>query len=144
MIRIEALVQETGLGVHTVSVHLLLYQALFLSCMLFNSQAWSSIREADIEKLEKIQLKCLKRILQVPRSTANSFVFLEFGELPVRYIIDKNQLNFLYHIYHLKDDDPVKVMWENMKLFTEEKNWWYRVKRLLTIFFFGTLTTIGC
>ena len=132
MIRIEALVQETGLGVHTVSVHLLLYQALFLSCMLFNSQAWSSIREADIEKLEKIQLKCLKRILQLPRSTANSFVFLEFGELPVRYIIDKNQLNFLYHIYHLKDDDPVKVMWENMKLFTEEKNWWYRVKRLLT------------
>ena len=57
MVRIEALVQETGLGVHTVSVHLLLYQALFLSCMLFNSQAWSTIKEVDIEKLEKIQLK---------------------------------------------------------------------------------------
>ena len=59
-------------------------------------------------------------------------MFLEFGELPARYIIDKNQLNFLYHIYHLKDDDPVKLMWENMKLFPEEKNWWYRVQGLLS------------
>ena len=122
MVRIEALVQETGLGVHTVSVYLLLYQALFLSCVLFNSQAWSNIKESDIEKLEKIQLRCLKKILQLSRSTANSFVFLEFGELPIRYIIDRNQLNFLHRIYHLEEDDPVKVMWENMKKFTEEKN----------------------
>ena len=123
MVRIEALVQETGLGVHTVSVHLLLYQALFLSCMLFNSQAWSTIKEVDIEKLEKIQLKCLKKILQLPRSTANSFVFLEFGELPIRYIVDRNQLNFLYHIYHLKQDDPVRIMWEMMEKLPGEKNW---------------------
>ena len=132
MVRIEALVQETGLGVHTVSVHLLLYQALFLSCMLFNSQAWSTIKEVDIEKLEKIQLKCLKKILQLPRSTANSFVFLEFGELPIRYIVDRNQLNFLYHIYHLKQDDPVRIMWEMMEKLPGEKNWWSRVKGLLT------------
>ena len=132
MVRIEALINEAGLGIHTVSVHLLLYQALFLSCITFNSQAWSTIKEVDLEQLEKIQLKCLKKILKLPRSTANSFVFLEFGELPIRCIIDKNQLNFLYHIYHLKEDDPVKIMWQMMEKLTGEKNWWERVKGLLS------------
>ena len=132
MVRIEALVRETGLGVHTVSVYLLLYQALFLSCITFNSQAWSNIKEADLDQLEKLQLRCLKKILQLPRSTANSFVFLEFGELPIRYIIDRNQLTFLYHVYHLQEDDPVRIMWEMMKKLPGEKNWWGRVKGLLT------------
>ena len=58
-------------------------------------------------------------------------MLLEFGELPLRYIIDKNQLNFLYHIYHLKDDDPVRIMWQMMDKLTGEKNWWERVKGLL-------------
>ena len=132
MVRIEALVKETGLGVHTVSVHLLLYQALFLSCITFNSQAWSNIKETDMDQLEKMQLKCLKKILQLPRSTTNSFVFLEFGEVPIRYIIDRNQLSFLHHIVHLEDDDPVKVMWQQMKRFVGEKNWWFRVQGLMT------------
>ena len=132
MVRIEALVSETGLGVHSVSVHLLLYQSLFLSCVTFNSQAWSTIKETDIEQLEKMQLKCLKRILQLPRSTTNSFIFLEFGEMPIRYIIDRNQLSFLHHIFHLDNNDPVKLMWEVMKRLVGEKNWWHRVKGLLT------------
>ena len=131
MIRIEALVNETGLGVHTVNVHLLLYQSLFISCLLFNSQAWSNIKETDLLRLEKIQVKCLKRILQLPRSTANSFVYLEFGKLPVRYIIERNQLNFLHHIIHLDIEDPVRVMLEKMKKFSGELNWWNKVVKLM-------------
>ena len=128
MIRAEALVRETSLGVYTISVHLLLYQSLFLSSMTFNSQAWSNLKESDIKELEKLQLKCLKKILQVPGSTTNSFTFLEFGQLPVRYIVHRNQLNFLHHIVHLDEDDPVKRMWESQRKLNGEKNWWYGVE----------------
>ena len=132
MVQIEAILREADLGIHTVSVHLLLYQTLFLSCTLFNSQAWSSIKEADIMKLEKIQLKCLKKILHMATSITNSLIFLELGELPLGYIVDRNQLNFLHHIYHLENNDPVRVMWEAMNNLTGEKNWWSRVKGLMT------------
>ena len=131
MIRIEALVNETGLGVHTVNVHLLLYQSLFISCLLFNSQAWSNIKDNDLVRLEKLQVKCLKKILQLPQSTANSFVYLEFGKLPIRYIIERNQLTFLHHIMHLDIEDPVRVMLEKMKKFSGEINWWNRVVKLV-------------
>ena len=128
MVRIEALIRETELGVHTVNVHLLLYRALFLSCTLFNSQVWRNLSEKDLNVLEKLQGRCLKRILNVPQSTANSFTYLEFGVIPMRYEIEKNQLVFLHHIYHLDDTDPVKIMWENMKILEEESNWWSEVK----------------
>ena len=129
MIRVEALVKETSLGIYTISVHLLLYQSLFLSSITFNSQAWTNVKESEVMQLEKLQLKCLKKILQVPGSTTNSVTFLESGELPIRYIVDRNQLMFLYHIYHLDSEDPVKRMWESMKKLPGEKNWWYFVNR---------------
>ena len=129
MIRVEALVKEASLGVYTVSVHLLLYQSLFLSSMTFNSQAWTNLKETDVSRLEKLQLKCLKKIVQVPGSTTNSFTFLEFGELPMRFIIDRNQINFLHHIFHLEDDDPVHRMWESMQKLSGEKHWWHYVEK---------------
>ena len=73
----------------------------------------------------------MKKIVSAPQATANSFTYLEFGILPLRYEIHRNQLMFLHHIVHLEDTDPVKVMWENMDKFPEEKNWWSGVKKLL-------------
>ena len=132
LVRIEAVVRETCLGIHTVNVHLLLYQSLFLSCVLFNSQAWSNLlKERDVKPLQCLQMKLLKKILDVPKSTANSFTCLEFGVLPIKYEIHKNQLMFLHHILNLHAEDPVRVMLHNMKLLSGEKNWWKGVESLL-------------
>ena len=132
MIRVEALIKEASLGVHTINVHLLLYNSLFVSCTTFNSQAWSNLSDKNINLLEVLQCKCLKRIVNAPQGTANSFTYLEFGVLPLRYVIERNQLMFLHHILNLEDTDPVKVMWDNMKKFPDEGNWWNGVKKLLT------------
>ena len=132
MVRIEALVKEAGLGIHTINVHILLYSSLFVSCMTFNSQAWSNLSEKNISSLEKLQSKCLKKIVNAPQATANSFTYLELGVMPMRYEIERNQLIFLHHIVHLEDSDPVKITWENMKKFPEENNWWSGVKSILS------------
>ena len=131
MIRIEALVKETCLGIYTIQVHLLLYRSLFIPCVLFNSQTWSNLLDSDLERLGRLQLKCLKKILNVPQSTSNSFTYLEFGVLPIMYEIQLNQLMFLHHIIHLQDDDPVKSVFDSMTFFPEEKNWWHQVRKLL-------------
>ena len=52
---ISALIQETNLGMHEISVWLLLYRALFLSTVLFNSQTWSCLRQKDLDKLKVIE-----------------------------------------------------------------------------------------
>ena len=88
MIRIEALIREVAVGVHTISLHVLLYESLFISSMVFNSEAWTKLLVKDVDKLAGLQLKILKKIMGVPMSTTNSFAFLELGVLPIKYIID--------------------------------------------------------
>ena len=91
MISIEAIMDDLQLGTHTVSVYLLLYHSLFLSTMLFNSQAWSNLTKKDLENLQTCQLKMLKKIFGGARSTSNAFTFLELGVLPISYEIHKRR-----------------------------------------------------
>ena len=38
---------------------------------------------------------------------------------------------FLHHIVHLDESDPVKKMWESMKMLGGQCNWWSCVKELM-------------
>ena len=133
MISISSLIKETNLGIYEVQVWLLLYRSLFISTVLFNSQTWSRIRKKDIELLQIAQLKFLKRILNLPSSTPNSFLFLELGVLPIESEIHKRQLMYLHRILMLPEEDPVHQMFTNQVAFAEkgESNWWSQVKQLL-------------
>ena len=133
IICISSLIQETNLGIHEVSVWLLLYRALFISTVLFNSQTWSRIREKDISRLQTLQLKLLKKILSLASSTPNSFLYLELGVLPIEAEIHKRQLMYLHRILQLPNEDPVYQMFQNLKHLSEcgEDNWWSQVKPLL-------------
>ncbi len=133
MIAISSLIAENEVGSHKISVLLLLYQALFLSTMLFNSQTWSKLRNEDIEKLQVIQLKCLKRVIGVSTSAPNSQIFLELGVLPIEAEIHKRQMGFLHRILNLGQNDPVYQMFCNMVTFSDagEKNWWTQVQGIL-------------
>ena len=130
---ISALVKESYLGKYEISVWLLLYHSLFLSTILFNSQAWSKLRVKDLEKLQVLQLKFLKKAVGVASSTPNSFLYLELGILPIEAEIHKRQIMFLHRILLLPDNDPVRLMLTNMMELHDqgETNWWTQVKILL-------------
>ena len=133
MVMIASLMAETEVGVHHVSVMLLLYRALFLSTMLFNSQTWSNLRKKDIVELRTLQLKYLKRTVGVASSTSNAFIFLELGVLPIEFEIEKRQLMYLHRILQLESTDPVSRMFYEMRRLNDagEKNWWSGVQPCL-------------
>ena len=136
MICCESLVKETNLGIHEVSVWLLLYRSLFLSTVLFNSSTWSKLTKYDISKLKTMQMKMLKKILHLPSSTCNSYLLLELGVLPILGEIHKRQLNYLHRVLTLPEDDPVHQIFQNMLEFEREgeRNWWSDVKPLLALY----------
>ena len=122
---------EIEVGVHHVNIMLLLYQSLFLSTMLFNSQTWSNLRKKDLDSLRTLQLKFLKRILGLPSSTANAFTFLELGVLPIECEIEKRQLMFLYRILQLDPTDPVCKLFMEQRKFSDAGDWWTEVELCL-------------
>ena len=133
MITIQALIAENEVGCHTINVLLLLYQSLFLSTMLFNSQTWSKLRVEDLLQLQILQLKYLKRAIGVSSSSPNSQVYLELGVLPIKAEIHKRQLGYLHRILNLEGNDPVHEMFRNMMVHDRagEQNWWTYVSKIM-------------
>ena len=119
--------RDNYFGQFTTLVHMTLYNTVFLSSMLFNSQSWSCLSCKDLLALKTFQLRTLKKILGVRKSTSNAFVFLELGVLPIEQEIHLRQLGFLYHISKLNEDDLVKKLLEVMKIIPFP-SWWRDVK----------------
>ena len=130
ILKIEAIMSEVQFGKHTIIVSLLLYKALFLSSILFNSQAWRNFTKKDFSELQTLQLRLLKKLVSAPSSISSSFLFLELGILPIKFEIHKRQLTFLHHIVNLTADDPEKMLYENMKRLPFEANWLSDVLKL--------------
>ena len=131
VISIISMCEEASLGKYLIQTLVLLYHTVFLKVLLFNCQAWSHLTNDNFKKLQTIQLKFLKRIMAVPQSTPNCFVYLELGILPIRYEIHTSQLIFLYHILTLNDDDPVRQTYiQCLKLYYED-NWANRTRELI-------------
>ena len=109
MLKIETILAEIEFGKHTIEVSLLLYRALFLSSILFNSQGWRNFSKSDFSQLQSLQLRLLKQVVGAPSSISNPFLFLELGVLPIKYEIHKRQITFLHHIVNLSNEDPVRI-----------------------------------
>ena len=131
MVSINGFMRETQLGRHTISVHILLHNTIFIQSILFNAQAWSNMTERNMEKITSVQLKFLKKIMGVKQATTNSFTYLEMGVMPIKYEFHKRQLSFLHHIIHLSEDDPVQKLWKYQASLPDYSNWWSGVKKLM-------------
>ena len=127
MISSMALASELTLGIYLIKTLISLYKIMFLPVVTFNSGSWNNITVAEMNKLQVVQLKFLKRILHTPSSTANCITFLELGILPIEFNININQLGFLHHILTLEENDPVRQAYNQQKLFVFEKNWYNEV-----------------
>ena len=131
LVSINGLMRETSMGQHTLSVYLLLHNAIFLPSILFNSQAWSNLTEKNIKELTRLQLRFLKKMMSVKLATSNAFVFLELGVLPIEHEIHKRQLLFVHHIMNLPNNDPVKKVWRYQTVLPDHNNWWSNMKKLM-------------
>ena len=114
---------DISMGCYTIEILMVLYQSMFLSVVLFNCQAWTKLTSQNIQKLKAIQLKYIKRSLQVPDSTTGVICYMEMGVLPIEYEIDIRRLTFLHHIIQLEENDPVKLVYKQQAKYINEENW---------------------
>ena len=75
----------------------------------------------EINCLSKVQIKFLKRVLWVPVTTPNAFVYLELGVLPIIYEIHKRQIRYLHKILNLERNDPILKTYKVLKVLPS--NW---------------------
>jgi hypothetical protein len=125
-----ALCNELSMGCFSLHIQMLMYQAVYLSSVLFNCQSWTRLTKTDCKNLRMNQLKYLKRMMHAPNSTKDVSVFLELGILPILHEINQRRLIFLHHILFLPLDDPVRKVYKEQLTLPLEANWANEMQQL--------------
>ena len=73
-------------------------ERLLLGGMLTNIESWINISKQDIDSVEKLDTIIKRKILAASGNACRSFVMLELGIIPVRYVKIKKIIPFLHYI----------------------------------------------
>ena len=91
--------------------------------MLCNSEAWYNITNTELNLLETIDLRLLRKILNAPKSTPKEMLYLELGCIPFRNIIQQRRLSFLYYIMHEDPKSLVNKFFEKQLKYRTKNDW---------------------
>ena len=75
-----------------VEVGLKLREAKLLNGMLFSTESWSSISDAELTRLEQVDLGLLRSLVDGHSKCSKAFILLEYGVLEIRHRITIRRL----------------------------------------------------
>ena len=105
-----------------------------MAAILHDCKTWTGLSKHNIDCLQRVQLKFLKRILETPLSTPNVLVFLELGVAPVENEIHIRKLCFLHHVLNLAPSDPILQVYQEGLSLPHEANWANEVVELRRLY----------
>ena len=104
-------------------IAILLRNALFVSSVLCNSEAWFNLTKAELNLIETVDLELLRKILKAPQSTPKESLFLELGVMPLRQIIIQRRMNFLFYIIRQKNESMLARVFNTQMKHRTSKDW---------------------
>ena len=104
IIEIMRVSKEDELGKLSTDARLLIYERTAVPSLINNLECWTRMGKKDLERLEKLQGRMLKRLLKVPESTSTRGVLKETGICPIEMKIAYQRL-MLYQNLIASDDE---------------------------------------
>ena len=103
-------------GRHTFRAASIMRQSLLLGSLLNNSESWINITKKDLDDLEKPDTMVHRGILCTEGNPSKVFMHLEFGSIPVRFVIMEKRLNFLKYILNESMESMIRQVFEALKV----------------------------
>ena len=113
---IMAILDEIPLGKYKMEIGLKLRQAMLINGMLYNSEAWHAITEAEIRILETVDESLLRALVNGHAKTPLEFLYLEAGAMPIRFILSARRLTFHQTILKREKSEITRKIYEEQKL----------------------------
>ena len=126
---IMTILEDIPFGQHYFEVAKLLRNSLFLSSLLLNSEVWYGLTLKEIEIFEHLDLILLKQILETPKSTPNSGVYLELGCIPIRFIIKGRRIMFLHYLLQQNEKSLLYSFFQKQHECPSKGDWWLDVQK---------------
>ena len=111
---------------HRLEVGLKMRESKLCNGILFSTEAWSSILNRDMDRLEQVDLALLKQLVDGHSKCSKVFYYLEFGLISLRHLIMSRSLMFHHHILTREDNETIKKVYMKQKE-SNLKGDWYRM-----------------
>ena len=127
---IELIAISKGMNIpeKDIQVKLKLMEVVIIPKIYYNSETWTNIRTSDINSIDKITLRCLKRLLKLPESTPGYGLYAETGIMPAEQQITKKKLLFLHRILSGPPTKLIKQVYDEQKKLDMPRCWSEEIK----------------
>ena len=119
MSNIRKYLETVSFGAHYFKIALLLRESLLLNGILTNSESWYGLSDAEIKKLESVDLTFFRNLFEVPHTVPSVSLYLETGSMTIGTIIKVRRVIFLHYLLKLDQSEMLSkffwAQWENPK-----------------------------
>ena len=88
-----------------------------------NSEVWHNFKMKHVQSLESSDLHLLKTILNAHSKTASEAFYLEMGILPLRFVLAKRRLMYLWHILSREKTELIYKIYFAQKCKSNKGDW---------------------
>ena len=106
--QIQQLLDDLCLGDYHFEAANILRNSLLLSSLLSNSETWYNLTQKEISELESVDEILLRKTFSAHSKTPLETLYLESGNIPIRFILMSRRLNFLHYILNEDDDSLLR------------------------------------
>ena len=106
------ILNETVFGNYDFEVFVVLRNSLLLSTLISNGESWNNIMTKHIQDLEQTDERIMCKKFELHPKTSRTFLYLETGTMPVRYLLMRRRLMYLQY---LLQQGPESVLFKCLK-----------------------------
>ena len=122
------ILNEEIFGPYETEVFIRLRDSLMISTLLHNAETWFGVTKKEVEQLENLDLRFLRKKFELHSKIPKEMIYLELGIVPVSFLLMKKRLSFLQYILQQPEQSLIyqvlKAMIEN-----PAKNDWIELVR---------------
>ena len=126
--KVLQMASRESVGNLATTIRIELYHTIIIPILLYNIEAWGKITKGNMEVMESIQGKILKRLLQLPKTTSYLGMLYETGIWRIKDVILYRKLMLLHNILQSGDNRVMKRIILDQEMYPFPGCWLQKVK----------------
>ena len=127
--QISSVLTSISLGFFFFDIALTLRESMFVNGILTNSDIWYNFTKEHIKVLESQDIQLMRKILNAHSKTASELFFIETAKLPLRFVISKRRLMYLWHILTRTENELIKKVYALQKVMFTKGDWYGMIQQ---------------
>ena len=134
---IKIMGDKTRVGRHDGRIQKMLYEKVVLPTITYNMESTTNMTNKEMEDMEMIQGKMLRKIYKVPPSTPYWGLLIELGMKPIEYIIHSKRLMLYHNIINTKTKRLSKDIIEQQMIYQIKGGFYEEIQKSKVFFEIG-------